>query len=203
MAWNPGTTINHFGNVAGRDRMGQQWDNSAAVAGQAGIEQARMNIEAKDKRFNQIFPYLAGQIGQGNAAMAGGQSPPSPEIRVGGVWNPQQVQQQVNAARAGNDQQAGGQMQRQQQELASRGFGSNSPLLMALRGQTQAANMATNTSNEREIRQNAQQQNVQQILASQQAREGQFASRQREDIERRKPYWANQNALIAALSGLA
>jgi hypothetical protein len=184
----------------------------AAGQREGQLEAARIGANAsmyphqlKQERFDTIFPWLQGQLGsfQSQMATAGGQSGPSPEITVGGVYNPQQIQQQVNSARATNDRTAAGQMRRQSQDVAGRGFGSSSPLLMAMNGMTQANNMATNTDSEREIRMGAAQQNAGHVLNTQQAREGQFASRQREDIERRKPIWNTYNNLLGSLVGLA
>lgn len=161
-------------------------------------------LAQKDSHFNQLFPWLQNQIGafNGNMATAGGNSGQSPTITVGGVWNPQQIQQQVNATRAQNDQSMQSQNRQQQQTTAGQGFGSHSPILQALQGQNFASNLATNTQAEQSLRTGTAQQNQQATLASQQAREAQFANRQREDIERRKPYFAQQSALIAALGGL-
>ena len=212
-------TINHFGNVAGTDRYGQRWDNSAAYGAKAsmygadqGTEQARIGAEAskfphilKQQRFDTLWPWLQGQFGnlQNELARAGGQSGASPEITVGGVWNPQQVNQQVNATRAQNDMAAQSQMKQQAQKVGGMGFGSNSPLLQALQGQTQAANLATNTQAEQQFRNQAAQLNAEHLFNTQQGRENQFASRQREDIERRKPIWSGYNTLLGSLVGLA
>ncbi len=191
----------------------QQESRLAAGRNQTQLDAARIGADAatlgarlQQQRFDTVFPWLQSQIGSfmsnPNFATAGGASGPSPEITVGGVYNPQQIQQQVNASRAHNDQAAQTQMQSQAQQTAGRGFGSNSPLLQALQGQTQANNLATNTDNEREIRMGAAGQNAQHLLGTQQAREQQFSSRQREDIERRKPYWAYQTSLLGALAGM-
>lgn len=173
-------------------------------AAQLGIQPAMTSEANKMSRFNSIFPLLTGQFSRINSQMAtaGGQSGKSPEITVGGVLNPQQIQQQVNAMRAGNDQTGASQMAQQGRDTAGRGFGSRSPLLAALRGQTQANTLAENVGGEREIRLGAAQQNAGHLLGTQQAREGQFASRQREDIERRKPYFSLQNTLLQSLAGL-
>ncbi len=175
-------------------------------AARIGADASMLPARLQQQRFDTVFPWLTSQIGSFMSnpqfATIGGQSPASPEITVGGVLNPQQVQQQVNAMRAHNDQKAQTQMQGNSQDLAGRGFGSNSPLLAALQGQAQANNLATNTAGARDIRLNAAQMNASHLLDTQQAREGQFASRQREDIERRKPYWAYQTSLLGALAGL-
>ena len=172
---------------------------------QSGINAGAYAQDLRQQRFNAIFPWLQGQIGNfgSNFATAGGQSPKSPEINVGGVWNPQQIQQRVNAARSQNDQAMRTMQRGQQEQLGGQGFGANSPLLAALQGQTAASNLATNTANEREVRNTAAEQNAKHVLGTQSAREAQFASRQQEDIERRKPYFALYGSLINSLSGLA
>lgn len=209
------TTYNPFGSLTvGQDNpYQQQWQwggQQANELGKQNADTARLGVtygqDLRQNRFNQVFPWLQGQLGSltsgGGLATAGGQSPPSPEITVGGVWNPQQVQQQVNSARATSDQTTANRVRSIGQDTASRGFGSSSPLLQALQGQAYAANLGTNTANEREIRNNAAQQNSQQLLSTQSARENQFANRQKESIERTKPYWQTMNSLIGALGGL-
>jgi hypothetical protein len=170
-------------------------------------QEFQATLADRQNRFNTVWGALSGMMGgafgPGGAFTAGGQSPPSPEISVGGVYNPQQVQQQVNAARAGNDQATASRMRQFTSETTGRGFSPSSPLISAMWGQLQGQNMGANTDAEREIRQGAAGQNAQQLLATQQAREQQFASRQDEDIRRRQPYLQNVNAWISALAGLA
>lgn len=163
---------------------------------------ARLPAMLSQSRFNSVWPFLQNQFAHQNVQGQGGQSGPSPEISVGPIWNTQDVQRQVNAGRATNDQATAGRMRQSQRDLGSRGFGSNSPLLAALGAMYQGQNLATNTANERDIRMGARSQNAGHILETQQAREGQFASRQQEDIERRKINMGYNNALLGALSGL-
>jgi hypothetical protein len=179
--------------IAGRSR-----DIDAQIAGQ------RYGIDAGQARFNSVFPWLQGQMSSlmGGMATAGGQSGPSPEITVGGVWDPQQVQQQVNSARAHNDQATQTQSRLAASQAAGRGFGSRSPLTMALQGQLQNQNMAQNATAGREIRWNAAKGNADQRLKSQTAREAQFSNRMTEDIERKKPVFGTMNAMLSALGGM-
>lgn len=168
-----------------------------------GNQPALLAANQKQNRFQTLFPLLKNQMfNAGKMATAGGQSGASPEISVGGVLNPQQIQQQVNSMRAGNDQTGATQMAKQTADTSGRGFGSNSPLLQALHGQTQANTLAQNVGGERDIRLGAAQKNAGQLLNTQQAREQQFASRQNEDLERRKPYFSLQNTLLSSLAGL-
>jgi hypothetical protein len=125
-----------------------------------------------------------------------------PKITVGGVWNPQQVQQQVNQTRAQNDRSTQTQQTGQAQQLAGRGFGSNSPLLQSLYGQSNANNLATNTNAEQQLRWNAAQGNQQAILNTQQAAAQNYGARQNELLQARGQDVGRVNALIAALSGI-
>lgn len=158
--------------------------------------------QARDARSQQAFDLLRNGSLLQNALTAGGQSGPSPEITVGGVLNPQQIQQQVNAARAANDMATGSRITDTNRSLAGRGFGAGSPLAAALSTGMQNQNLATNTANEREIRLGGAQMNSGQLLRSQMAREEQFGRRQQEDIERRRPYFQTQASLLAALAGM-
>lgn len=171
---------------------------------ETAVQPALQANQMRQERFNTIFPWLQNQIGSfgSNMATAGGASPKSPEITVGGVFNPQQIQQQVNATRATNDRAMQSQNAQQTNKLAGQGFGANSPLLAALQGQNFAANLGTNTQAEQQLRTTAAQQNAQQVLGTQQARETQFANRQREDIERRKPYFGLYGQMLSSLGGL-
>ena len=170
-----------------------------------GAQAAMLPAELQQQRFQSVFPWLQSQFGRISSQMArpGGQSPPSPEITVGGVLNPQQVQQQVNSMKASNEQTGATQMAGQSRDLAGRGFGSNSPLLAALHGQTQASVLGQNVGGERDIRLGAAQQNAGQLLSTQQARAQAFAQRQQEDIARRQPYFSMANTLLSSLAGLA
>ena len=193
--WTPSGFGGSMGHTGKRD-----WDNSAAI--NAGAQ--AYATDEKAARFGQIFPWLTGQLGGlGAMSRTGGQSPPSPEITVGGVWNPQQTQQRVNAARAQNDQSLATQQRGNAEKLSAGGFGGNSPMLAALQGQAASANRATNTTSEREIRNTAAEQNAGHLLNTQKAREAQFASRQQEDIERRKPIYQLYSSLFGSIAGLA
>lgn len=173
-------------------------------AAKLAMQAQELPAQLQQQRFNSVFPWLQSQLGKFGSQMArpGGQSGASPEITVGGVLNPQQIQQQVNAMKSGNEQSSATQQQQQSRDLAGRGFGANSPLLAALHNQTQAATLGQNVGGERDIRLNAANANAGQLLKSQQAREQQFASRQQEDIQRRQPYFSMANTLLSSLAGL-
>lgn len=185
---------------------GSLWDPSY---GGRFIESPDLHLQqqaenAKESRFNTVWGGLSGLLGRTtNPITIGGDSGAGPEISVGGVYTPQMVNQQVNASRAKNDRSAATKARDAVGDATGRGFGSQSPLLAALQGQIWGQNMAANTEGERSIRQTAAEQNSQQLLSTQQAREQQYASRQQEQIARAQPYFQTQNALIAALAGLA
>lgn len=73
-------------------------------------------------------------------------------IPVGPIWTENQIQQRVNAARAGNDAAVSGEIARQGDSLAGRGFAAGSPLAQALAAQSRGANLASNTSAENTLR---------------------------------------------------
>jgi hypothetical protein len=198
--------------VSGADVFGAQQARQNLGTVQAG-ETQRANIAANaqmlpaqlaQQRFNSVLPLLSGQIG-GNADpyVIGGNLPPAPNISTSGVYNPQQIQQQVNTQKAANDQSTATQQRSMQQGLAGRGYGANSPLSQALGAGLQNQNLATNTGNETQTRLGAQQANVQQSFAGQQAQQQQYAQNQQLQIQRAQPYFQRQNTLIQALSGMA
>lgn len=191
-----------YEQARGLEGMKQQGDTQRA---RIGARASTLGDRLGQQRFDAVFPWMQGQMGQiGNAMLSpvGGQSPPSPEIGVGPVWNDGQVQQQVNAARASNDRQTATNMQTMQKKMAGRGFGANSPLAQALGAGMQNQNLASNMDASRGIRWDAAEGNAKQTLASQQAREAQFASRQDEDIARRRNQLQQYSALMSALTGL-
>jgi hypothetical protein len=176
---------------AGKSRLqGQQIEGTlegARIAANAAMYPANL----QQQRFNSVFPWIQQQF----SGYGGGQGGQQPTIKVGGVWNPKQIQGQVNQTRAQNDQAMRTQQREQSQQAAAGGFGARSPLLAALQGQAFGANLGVNTQAEQQLRTQMSQMNAQQLLATQQAKEAQFGSRQKEDIQRK-------NALLAALSGL-
>lgn len=127
---------------------------------------------------------------------------PAPNIGTGPVWDPGQVQRQVNAARAGNDAATSNQIGRMQGSMGARGFGTQSPLAMALQQRMQADNLATNTDAERNIRWDSAKGNAQQLLASQKAAADSWHQYQQEQIARAQIAAQQQNILTQAMFGL-
>lgn len=187
-------------NRGQQDQAGRE--NQRNIA-QIGADASMYPAKLAQERFNTVFPWLQGQFSSvGGGAPGGSPVGKQPNITVGGVWNPGQVQQQVNTSRANTDQSAASQMQNQTRQVASQGFGSNSPILAALKGQTLGNALQTNVGNETNIRQNAAQQNASHLLGTQQAAEGQYASRQAEDIKRRQTGAQMYSALLSSLAGM-
>lgn len=211
-------------------QMGLQQEAGREAMGQLGATQAGENYRAQlaadaqkyaanlhAQQFNKLFGTLSGALGNfggggggnGSGAMYGGggfagfpAAVPSPTISVGPVYTPQQIQQQVNAARAHNDTQLGTQLKQQQGEMANRGFAQGSPLQQALANQSQIANMVSNTQAGTQIPWEAAQANANQVLSTQQARESQYATRQKEVIEKANAQNQYRGGLLSALASL-
>lgn len=145
----------------------------------------------------------ATSTGSGSAAGGSGYIPvgTQPKIDAGPIWSDNQINAQVNAQIAANNARTAGQNRRIAQDLGSRGFGSRSPLAMALTNQGNMANMAANAASDRTIRWDAASGNAQQLLNSQKAQEAQFASRQAEQLENQKNQLGYKGSLINALMG--
>jgi hypothetical protein len=149
--------------------------------------------DQRQARFDKLFPYLTKALTGGAGGIGTVGTPPT--ISAGPVWNPQQIQQQVNSARANTDTQVASQGRQAQQQTAGRGFGSSSPLLSALQGNFQMQGMAQKEAAGREIPFQAAQANAKQLLDSQNARSGQFVT-----LEKIK---SDQiSALLQALAGI-
>lgn len=195
-----GDPNNPGGGMSQHDMFSQQQQHDAQAN---QLQLAKMPLDYQQNRFNTLFPYLTSQMGQGNAAYSvGGQSGAGPQISAAPIWNGNQIQQQVNSARATNDQTMATRTRASQASLAGRGFGANSPLAQAMAAQFGMQNLVQNQNADRDIRWNAAQGNSEQVLKGQQAQEQQYSNRQGEDIERRKTFASTHNALLGALAGL-
>lgn len=181
------------------DLMGQRMRGKQAMDLER-LRQQPMNrqMDQGDERFNKLFSTLTGMGGGGVSANLG----TGPPITVGPIWNQGQIQEQVNAGQARNDQGLGTNIRGLQQSMAGRGYGANSPLQQALMGQMQAANLGANTNLARETQWQAAQPNAQHLLQTQQARQGQFAAGQQNQVELAKAQAQQRSALMAALTGL-
>lgn len=158
----------------------------------------------RQARFNQVFPLLQGQfnqLGQGPAT-AGGTPFPATSISTGNPWSRGMTQQSVNASRAFGDKALGTQMRSMRENLGARGQEGNAALSNALGGRLQMGALSNSMNQVRGIKENAAQQNVGQRFKTDTLREQQRAALDASDIERRKPYFGRENAIIGALSGL-
>lgn len=176
-----------------RDYQGRQADANRAAS--------LAPLDFKKSVWNQISP-LVTALGQGGAGdRVGGAGAPQPGVTVGGVWSPQQVDQQVNAAKSNNAMSAATQTRAAETGAAGRGFGANSPLLMALKGQIGAATMGANADADRQIRWDAAQGNAKQQLASEGLRGELWKAGEDSDIRRRQTANQGVSSLLAALGG--
>lgn len=197
-----GNQLTYQGGQAAADRAFQ---GGQAAANRGLQQQLGMAPWAfKDQVFNTVSPLLKGLMGQaqGQAGLVGGQNGPSPQIDAGPVWSPQMIDQQVNAAKAGTAQKAQTQMTANQRNTAASGFGSRSPLLAALNSGVGMQAQAAGTDAERNIRFGAAQGNAQQVLAGQQAQEGQWRDQQDADIRRRQANHQYVTSIAGLLAGM-
>ncbi len=145
---------------------------------------------------------------------SGGSYRPPGQMAVAPVISQPMVQQQVNSARAHNDATAAGQIRRTNQQVAGQGYGSRSPLAMALQGQVQSANAATNADTARQTRLdaatlNASDSQARQIAQMQQqasmygSDQSRAASQYGADSPRTACMYGSDQALQAALSSAA
>lgn len=200
--------------IGSNETMGRLNNDTAMAGVQAGRQAAmatnatnRAALDNQQGRFNTVLPYftdalsnLSGKFGAGY--QGGGQQGTQPNISDAPVYTPQQMNQQVNAQTASNDMATQSKIRQMQSSMAGRGYGSQSPLLAALRQGYQNQNMVTNTANARDTRLNSAKMNSDQVLKAQVAREAQFANRQNEDIERGRVYTGALSPLLSALSGM-
>lgn len=171
-----------------------------------GLDLQKQQQAFQESKWNQAFGLLSGQIakfGSGNPYQIGGSNGTPPEISVGPTYNPQLIDQQVAAMRAKNDQSAASKSKELSDQAIGRGLGTNSPLIAALQGNLAAGNIAANSAGETNLRQTAAQQNSDHVLKTQTERENQWEAANQLAIARAKPFFDQQNALIAALAGLA
>lgn len=177
---------------------------------QANIAAAasRYPYDLKQQRWNTVFPWVQSQLSgltqngfPGTGGGAGGGAGPA-AITVGPVFSGDQVQQQVNARTAANDQATAGKVRGVQQSLAGHGFGGDSPLARALGLAAQNQNLAANTANERDTRLGAAQMNAQQVLEAEKARAAAQADYMQNQTEAAKIPAGMFSSLLAALGGM-
>lgn len=204
------TQVENAGVVNNRANLGFQKDKLAADQANAGADRAlqlqlgSMPWRFKDKVFGTISPLLQQLMGgQGPGGTVGGQNPAIPQVDASPIWNPQQINQQVNSAKANNAASAETQSVGVQGKLASQGFGSKSPLLAALQGNIGQAKMGADADAERGIRWDAASGNAGQVMKGQTANQNAAVAFNNADIERRKSNNQYTTSLMSILGGLA
>lgn len=164
--------------------------------------------------FNQTFPLIQGLVGQngsfnGQFGTVGGANTPQPNLPDNFVYTGDQIQQQVNAARAQGD--AGAQVEKNtaRGELAGRGFSTRSPIAMAMDLAADSGARASNADQERQIRFDAAGANANQALNVGKLAQDAWSGWNDADIRRRQTQLnallGSQSAvtnLISALGGL-
>ena len=167
--------------------MGRFQANQSSVLAQ---QLARAEEARKQQAFGALMPLIRGGLsGRGG----GGRDP---AIFRGPIWSPQDVQQNVNTARAYNDQRLGSDVADMEARTSAQGFGSRSPLIEALRQNYQMNNLVANTGAATDIRLRTTGENAKHRLESETAYEDAVTKRQATEAQK-------YNALIQALMGFA
>lgn len=176
-----GYTVGTGGSTSkGMSESGQKFDKLSDEIRRQLLPQLMQEYRQFGPGSQQFAP-----VGGVNMGMGGpGQRP---EITAGPIWNQQQIDAQVNLQRARNDQATQGAIAKLPEQMSGRGFSTTgSPLMIELQARLQGQNLAANTAAENQFRFDTAGKNAQHLLASQQAREQQYATGQGEDITRRK-----------------
>lgn len=197
---------NNYGADAQRDASRYASDqnfNTARYTTDAANSQFNQKLQFARDRYNQLSPYLLNQMNQaGGGQGQGGTGQGAPQITTGGVYSPQQIQEQVNATQAQNEQKGATSFRSAQRDLGGRGFGNNSPLLAQIRSNLAIGTQAANSQAQQTIPFQAASANAQQNLASQQAAAAQYNDIQQQGIQRDQNAITQNNALLNALSQL-
>lgn len=182
-----------------REQLAQQ-----GALSRAQIDASLAPLRFQQQKFQTLLP-MAQQALQGAGNYFQQYQGPGfaqrPQISDAPVYSDQMIQQQVNATRAQNDAQTAGQQRGVAQQMAGRGYGSNSPLAAALSNQLAMGNLATNTANEQDLRWKAASGNASQRLEAQKAQAVQALGYEGEQTKRGQIAASQQNAILAALLG--
>jgi hypothetical protein len=207
-------------NLAGQERMAAAMQSGETGRANIAADAAKYAPGLQQKRFETILPLLQEQIsgmggaGGGGGGFAGGGGSGMGAAMQGPDMTPdpfsrQATQEQINAASAMADRATATAVRQQQGALGGRGFGSKSPLAMALEGQARGTGLAAKMDAGRNIRLENQKANAQfglqkQGLALQRGQLGQQAgiasmnnAAQMAGIRAQQ-----QSALLNALSGM-
>jgi hypothetical protein len=177
--------------------------NANAAADRALQSQLGMMPWAyKNAVFGTVSPLLNQLMGGASSGLVGGQNPAVPQVSEAPVWSPQQVDQRVNAAKAGNAQAADTATRQAQTKLAGQGFGSKSPLLAQLSGNIAQARMGGDAAADREIRWDAATGNAAHVQKSQVANQNAAVAFNDQDIKRRQSNNQYTTNLLSLLAGM-
>lgn len=160
------------------DQSSKGLSSSKSTSGSAYSKDALARINRLYPQLQDRYSALAGSAAKpfasllqetGGTPMNFGQTSPFPDVTVGGVWSPQQVDERVNTMRAQGDLGLAGEQRRLRERTAGRGFGSNSPLAQEMAQNMAAQNYAANVQGENDLRFNAADVNAKHLLETQKA----------------------------------
>lgn len=206
-------------------RRGQDVNERVATRGQdLSFQEAMLPINWQRERFNTILPMFTGVVrnfgpfGGGSQqgvpagtemyrALGGGGGPGDPTaglpgVTMGGVYSPQQTQEQINASQARNAAMAESQRRRIAESAGSRGMAGNSPLLQALQAGTGVAQMGADAEARRETQLAHAKANAEQRLGAETLRGQLWGERERQVTARQNTAAQQQSALLMALAGM-
>lgn len=211
-SFNGGQSI--FGGDSGGGSLSRSFQASESKAGQKYLPWAEPMVKRAaqgvwDRFLGTGQPGAVPSFDVANA-QAGGERTTFPEITVGGIWSPQQTQEQVNLMRSTNDAATAGRVKDAGERAAGSGFRTSSPLYQELVGNLQGQNLAVNTAGENELRTTMAEKNSKQNLASQLGAVERAQAVSEDDIRRRQMALAlrgqdvesqasRENALLQAL----
>jgi hypothetical protein len=175
------------------------WQNSeASSVSQSGEYYTPQQQEWINALYPQIYKRFAETNGAPtfghvfNDVLAGYQRPDYrgsttfPDVTAQEIWSPSQLQQRINDFRAYNDARSLSQERQIQQQLAARGYGSNSPLTQALMTNVRGQAYAANTKGENDLRWQTAQGNAEHLLRSQLARVSRAEAMDQSEFQRQQ-----------------
>lgn len=203
-------------------RLGQASQERIAEGGRHTTERGQdLNFQAamapinwQRDRFNTVLPLFTGVM-QNFGPLSGQQNHPDgtpmfggdpnaglPGVTMGGVYTPQQTQEQINASQARNAASADSQRRRIVESAGSRGMSGVSPLLQALQAGTGAAQMGSDAETRRETQLAHAKANADQRLGAESLRGQLWGERERQVTARQNTASQQQSALLMALAGM-
>lgn len=139
---------------------------------------------------------------------------PNSPITIQQIYGPQLMQERVNQMRAQNEASAGNESRQIANKVAASGYGTNSPLALALQNSLQGRTMAMNAQLENDLRFNAAAENAKHLLATESASADLsknnlaqwldfYLKNAQLDLERQQMRLANDPKHVAALAATA